>query len=208
MSSRIWSLAEVALHNTASSCWVIIHNNVYDMTEFLPDHPGGSNIILKYAGRDATAVYDPIHPPDALEKNLPPEKYLGGIDIASAVSLKAAQDSKRQTKDELRVEKAVTEKPAINRMLSIQDIEDVAMRVMSYKTMSYYVSGADDELTKRENGKAFSRFFFHPRVMRPISTVDPSTTILGFKSTLPIFVSAAGLAKLGHPLGALGVLKK
>ncbi|KAH9937554.1 uncharacterized protein B0H18DRAFT_1113373 [Fomitopsis serialis] len=73
--------------------------------------------------------------------------------------------------------------------------------------MSYYASGADDELTKRENGTAFSRFFFHPRVMRPISKVDPSTTILGIQSSLPIFVSAAGLAKLGHPLGEANITR-
>jgi hypothetical protein len=51
---------------------------------------GGSKIILKYAGKDATSVpslsrllatdtrrseeYEPIHPPDAITSNLPPEK--------------------------------------------------------------------------------------------------------------------------------------
>jgi hypothetical protein len=35
---------------------------------------GGSKIILKYAGKDATQEYDPIHPPDAITTNLPPEK--------------------------------------------------------------------------------------------------------------------------------------
>lgn len=37
--------------------------------------------------------------------------------------------------------------------------------------------------------------------MRPVSHCDPSTTILGFKSSIPVFVSGAALAKLGHPLG-------
>ncbi len=37
--------------------------------------------------------------------------------------------------------------------------------------------------------------------MRPVSTCDPSTTLLGFQSSIPIFVSAAALAKLGHPDG-------
>ena len=34
---------------------------VYDMTPFLPDHPGGKRLPLKYAGRDATAAWDSIH---------------------------------------------------------------------------------------------------------------------------------------------------
>ena len=87
------------------------------------DHPGGPGIILKYAGRDATAVYEPLHPPDTLDKNLPREKHLGDIDITGAAALKAAQNSKRKTKDELRVEAAIAKKPRINRMLSLQDIE-------------------------------------------------------------------------------------
>ena len=40
--------AEVAKHNSKDSCWVIIHGKAYDVTEFLPEHPGGPKIILKY----------------------------------------------------------------------------------------------------------------------------------------------------------------
>ncbi|KAG9749517.1 hypothetical protein KCU75_g13806, partial [Aureobasidium melanogenum] len=40
---------EVAKHNNADSCWVIVHGRAYDVTEFLPEHPGGPKIILKYA---------------------------------------------------------------------------------------------------------------------------------------------------------------
>jgi len=35
-----------------SSCYVSYRGNVYDITEFLPDHPGGDDIVLKYAGQD------------------------------------------------------------------------------------------------------------------------------------------------------------
>ena len=58
-----------------------------------------------------------------------------------------------------------------------------------------------------ENIRAFSRFFFNPRVLRPISVCDPSTTILGYKSTIPVFVSGAALAKLGHPLGEANITR-
>lgn len=54
-----------------------------------------------------------------------------------------------------------------------------------------------------ENARAFARFFFHARVMRPVSQCDPSTTILGYKSSIPVFISGAALAKLGHPQGNL-----
>lgn len=59
----------------------------------------------------------------------------------------------------------------------------------------------------QENIRAFSRFFFNPRVLRPISQCDSSTTILGFRSSIPIFVSGAALAKLGHPEGEANITR-
>ena len=56
-------------------------------------------------------------------------------------------------------------------------------------------------IANRENARSFSRFFFRARIMRSVSHCDPSTTILGFESSIPVFVSGAALAKLGHPEG-------
>ena len=64
-----------------------------------------------------------------------------------------------------------------------------------------------EEIAHTENVRAFSRFFFHPRVLRAVSQCNPSTTILGFKSSIPVFVSAAALAKLGHPLGETNITR-
>ena len=45
---------EVAQHNKSTDCWVVLHGQVYDVTKWLPRHPGGARIILHYAGQDAT----------------------------------------------------------------------------------------------------------------------------------------------------------
>ncbi|KAL4243141.1 cytochrome b5 family protein [Abortiporus biennis] len=199
------SLKQVSTHNSDKSCWVIIKDSVYDVTEFLSEHPGGSKIILKYAGKDATAAYEPIHPPDALEKNLPPQKHLGKLDSVSLDQLELARGHRKKTEDELRIEREQAAKPPINRILNLKQMEDVARKVLSYKALAYYSSAADDEISNLENARAFSRFFFRPRVLRPLSNCDPSTTILGFKSKIPVFVSGAALAKLGHPDGEANI---
>lgn len=49
---RIFTLEDVALHTTKASCWVARKGKVYDVTGFLEDHPGGDDLILKYAGKD------------------------------------------------------------------------------------------------------------------------------------------------------------
>jgi L-lactate dehydrogenase (cytochrome) len=58
---------EVAKHNTPEDCWVVLNGYAYDMTDFLEDHPGGEGIILKYAGRDASKTFNPIHPKDMVD---------------------------------------------------------------------------------------------------------------------------------------------
>lgn len=83
---------DVAKHNTVNSCWVILYNNVYNVTEFLPHHPGGSKVVLQLAGKDATEEYDAAHPPGILEYSLAPEQNLGKInpDTLPAVSFEAS----------------------------------------------------------------------------------------------------------------------
>jgi 4-hydroxysphinganine ceramide fatty acyl 2-hydroxylase len=48
--------AEVAAHNTAKSCYVIMGNRVFDVTDFVESHPGGGELVLEYGGRDVTKI--------------------------------------------------------------------------------------------------------------------------------------------------------
>ncbi|KAJ3145748.1 fatty acid alpha-hydroxylase [Geranomyces michiganensis] len=48
--------AQVAQHYTAKSVWVIVRNKVYDVSEFMFDHPGGEDLLLQYGGQDVTVA--------------------------------------------------------------------------------------------------------------------------------------------------------
>lgn len=52
---------ELSLHHTAQDCWVAIDGFVYDVTSFLPHHPGGPRIIVDFAGRDCSASFASNH---------------------------------------------------------------------------------------------------------------------------------------------------
>lgn len=65
----------------------------------------------------------PIHPSDALEKNLSSEQHLGNLDGASRHALEMAASSLKQTKDELRVQKALEGRPPVGQLLSLRDME-------------------------------------------------------------------------------------
>ncbi|KAK3387599.1 inositolphosphorylceramide-B C-26 hydroxylase [Podospora didyma] len=51
-----FTLAEVESHNSSKSCFVTIGRNVYDVTDFVDSHPGGSDLVLEYAGKDIEAI--------------------------------------------------------------------------------------------------------------------------------------------------------
>ncbi|PBK74247.1 Flavocytochrome c [Armillaria solidipes] len=62
---------EVAKHNKKDDIWVIVDGQVLDVTNFLPDHPGGEKAILLYAGRDATEEFNMLHDPKVIPRYAP-----------------------------------------------------------------------------------------------------------------------------------------
>merc|ERR1712187_458605 len=65
------TMAEVAKHTTKTDCWVVVSDQVLDVTKFLGEHPGGELAILTFAGKDATEEFNMIHPPDVIGKYAP-----------------------------------------------------------------------------------------------------------------------------------------
>lgn len=187
---------EVAEHNSSKSCWVIVHGKAYDVTEFLPEHPGGTKIILKYAGKDATEEFEPIHPPDTLDKYLDQSKHLGDVDMETV-----KHEEKVETPEEKERQDRITRMPGLEQCYNMMDFEAVAKNVMRRTAWAYYSSGADDEITLRENHAAFHKIWFRPRILVDVEKVDFSTTMLGTKVDIPFYVTATALGKLGNPEG-------
>ncbi|PGH18787.1 hypothetical protein AJ79_00200 [Helicocarpus griseus UAMH5409] len=58
----------VAAHKSRDDLWIIIHDKVYNITDYVRDHPGGADILKDVAGTDATEAYvDVGHSEDADE---------------------------------------------------------------------------------------------------------------------------------------------
>lgn len=55
-----YSMKEVAKHNTPDDAWIVINNNVYDITKWIPFHPGGP-IITEGLGKDATKMFNNVN---------------------------------------------------------------------------------------------------------------------------------------------------
>jgi isopentenyl diphosphate isomerase/L-lactate dehydrogenase-like FMN-dependent dehydrogenase len=168
------------------------------VTEFLPSHPGGTKIILKLAGQDATEEYDPVHPPGTLDENLPPTALLGKVDpttMPKASEAKAAaQDQKQESLD-----------VPMDSLLNLDDIEELATKKISRKGWAYYYSGADDLISKKLNNSVYRQILMRPRIFIDARKCNLSTTLLGHKVGMPLYVSPAAMARLAHPAGERGI---
>ncbi|XP_016966396.1 uncharacterized protein LOC108035329 [Drosophila biarmipes] len=84
--SQLYELSEVAVQNgkNGKPCWLIIKGNVYDVTKFLSEHPGGGDVLLEYGGKDATKAFKQAgHSSDA-ERDLKNYK-IGEINSAAPI---------------------------------------------------------------------------------------------------------------------------
>ena len=59
----------------------------------------------------------------------------------------------------------------------------------------------------RSNVEAFGRYEFHPRVLRDVSNLDTSTTILGRPASMPLIIAPTGYTRIAHSQGELAVAR-
>lgn len=70
--------AQIAKHNTDKDCWLIVDGKVYDVTDFIDEHPGGYEAVMKNPGGDNTEGFQgPHHPPKA--EHLIGEYFIGEL---------------------------------------------------------------------------------------------------------------------------------
>lgn len=135
------SYTELSAHAHESSAWLLIHGNVYDLTSFLDDHPGGKSILLSHAGRDATEGFAEIHSKDVLNL-LEASCTVGPIDTTSAaVAATAVADiaetapavttAASNTVTTVAAVAEASQSPPMSQMLNVFDFEAVAKSNMT-----------------------------------------------------------------------------
>ncbi len=55
-NGTVYTLSEISTHHTKADCWLAIEGKVYDVTDFIPHHPGG-NQMIQGCGKDATDLF-------------------------------------------------------------------------------------------------------------------------------------------------------
>eukprot|EP00252_Welwitschia_mirabilis_P010047 TRINITY_DN230_c0_g1_i3.p1 TRINITY_DN230_c0_g1~~TRINITY_DN230_c0_g1_i3.p1 ORF type:complete len:368 (-),score=57.23 TRINITY_DN230_c0_g1_i3:347-1450(-) len=92
-------------------------------------------------------------------------------------------------------------------VVNVTEYEAIAKMKLPKMAYDYYASGAEDEWTLQENRRAFERIRFRPRILIDVSQVDLSTTVLGFKISMPIMIAPSAMQKMAHPEGELATAR-
>ncbi|KJK81140.1 hypothetical protein H634G_03674 [Metarhizium anisopliae BRIP 53293] len=75
--SKVFSTSDVASHNKGDDMYIIVDGDVYDITKFQDDHPGGKKILQRVAGKDASKIFWKYHNEGILKK------YKGKLQVGS-----------------------------------------------------------------------------------------------------------------------------
>jgi L-lactate dehydrogenase (cytochrome) len=189
------TFSELAEHRSEKSCWVAIHGQVYDVTAFLNSHPGGVKSILRWAGKDATKEYDPIHPSGIIERYLPQQCQLGPIDLSKLPAVASVPNKAPHQHD--------SKTMPLSTVMNVDDFEISAEKVINKRAWTYIHSAADGLGSFYTNKGDWEKVSLRPRVLRDVTRVDMSRRIMGYLSSLPFFIAPAAMAKLAHPDGEL-----
>jgi isopentenyl diphosphate isomerase/L-lactate dehydrogenase-like FMN-dependent dehydrogenase len=93
------------------------------------------------------------------------------------------------------------------RVVCIEDFRPIARERIPKPVFDYLDGGAEGEVTLRENCRVFNDVTFRPRNAVALDTCDLSTTVLGFKLSLPFMLAPVGYSRLMHPGGEVSAAR-
>jgi L-lactate dehydrogenase (cytochrome) len=91
------------------------------------------------------------------------------------------------------------------RAATISDLRTIALRRTPRSVFDYVDGAAEDEVSLARARRAFRDVTFTPRILRDVSRVDTSTTILGKRSALPMVLAPTGFTRMMHYQGERAV---
>lgn len=74
-----FTLAEIQTHNTKNDCYTTVDGKVYDITSYIPHHPGGERDIMKICGRDGSSMFGRQHGGDSKPEAKLASLYIGEL---------------------------------------------------------------------------------------------------------------------------------
>jgi L-lactate dehydrogenase (cytochrome) len=101
----------------------------------------------------------------------------------------------------MRSDRSLARSVSFPRVVNISDLRRLAKRRLPAVVFAYIDGGAEDEVTLRENSRAFSDITFRPRQCVAVPSCDLRTTVLGTTLDLPFMLAPVGFCRMFYPRG-------
>ena len=95
----------------------------------------------------------------------------------------------------------------LNRAADVGDLRAMARRRLPGGIFDYIDGGAEDEISLERNVSGYGRIEFRPRVLRDVSKIDTTTTLLGRPIPLPLVLAPTGFTRIADSQGELAVAR-
>ena len=103
----------------------------------------------------------------------------------------------------MKSERSLARSVSFPRVINIYDFRRLARRRLPAVVFAYIDGGAEDEITLRENCRAFADISFRPRQCVAVPSCDLRTTVLGTTFELPFLLAPVGFCRMFYPKGEL-----
>ncbi|KAI0023540.1 FMN-dependent dehydrogenase-domain-containing protein [Xylariomycetidae sp. FL0641] len=199
---RLVSAAEVATHHTLTDLWLVIGGQVWDLSAFAASHPGGTGVLLRQAGRDASAAYAEVHAASLLPETLgAPVGQLENTTTTAAAPVPVDRARRPPPPPpptpgpgSAAPPNCHRGKPPLARLLSAHDFAAAARSSLPPKAWAFAATAATDGLTAARNASAYAATGLRPR-----RTVGAACAALG----IPVCVSTSASVPVGEVAAAV-----
>ena len=204
------SIDDVGAHNKPDDLWLVVDNVVYDLTAFAQHHPGGEQVLLRFAGRDATRVYSSVHGPSLIAHELDASKHKGRLDVSTITPQWAATALASDADADGGDAQKQKERTPLDEIVNLADFAAAAEPVLPLQAWSYVSTGTEDNITRDANNALLRRIWLRPAVLRDVSLarMDLRTTLFGtVPLAMPVYVAPTGATRTGGRDGELAIAR-
>ncbi|XP_021294307.1 peroxisomal (S)-2-hydroxy-acid oxidase GLO4-like isoform X2 [Herrania umbratica] len=91
--------------------------------------------------------------------------------------------------------------------VNVNEFRELARRALPKMYYDFYNGGAEDQYTLKENEEAFAKIVILPRILRDVSGINLSTTVLGYNISMPVMIAPTSMHKLANPAGEIATAR-
>ncbi|MCH2133019.1 MAG: alpha-hydroxy-acid oxidizing protein [Phycisphaerales bacterium] len=91
--------------------------------------------------------------------------------------------------------------------LNLREYAPEAQDSLAEMAWNYYASGADDEITLRDNEAAWSRARLHYRILADVADRSAACTVLGHDLSLPVIAAPTAFHRLADDVGEVATVR-